>query len=661
MNVSASIPTGTPSDPGIAGGQKIYRCGTLTYTKVGLFGLFAWLLWGDFCFTLMEAVVPSVMPLKLKALGCSNSIMALIMTAAPGVMSMTVNPYVSFKSDRYRSRWGRRIPFIIWTMPFVCGTLAIMGFSDDLCVLLRNNSELLSSYSPATITIGLIALFMIMFEFFNMFVNAVFWYLFNDVVPPQFLARFMGAFRIVSTGASAIYNCFVFKYAGTHMREIFVGAALLYLVGFGIACLMIKEGEYPPLDEKRIEEGKGLQGVKTFFKESFMEKFYRYRFFATAFSYAGWSINTFNIFFNRNMGLNLEQIGYISAIGSIAMMAAMYLMAIFVDRWHPLRITVYGSVFAVLGSLGSCVWLFVTMPGNYFFWLNIGNVMIGTFLSALVSVSASPSQMRTFPQSRYGQFCSAQAMLRSVFTIIAGFMAGLFIDFVKYLCGGSDYAYRFIHIWVAFFTAIGAIFLILMYREWYRLGGDKKFHPPAPWNPAGVEELPVVPIIGPQTRWMNLGLRLFDGITGLSALGMPIMMWWLYSRQAAFAFKWYGMAALPLSVLVLLFWIIIRRSICRDMAAARNGLPLRNGIPHHGMLILLGSKYLLAIVVWVCQAVCCIILNLQSGAVVFGIANVLTNLILIGLLYMMCRIERGYSITIDEKQEPALTPACKAG
>ena len=49
--------------------SKTYHCGTLTYTKAGLFAIFAWLLWGDFCLTLMEAVVPSVLPLKLKSLG----------------------------------------------------------------------------------------------------------------------------------------------------------------------------------------------------------------------------------------------------------------------------------------------------------------------------------------------------------------------------------------------------------------------------------------------------------------------------------------------------------------------------------------------------------------------------------------------------------------
>ena len=631
--------------------KKTFHCGTLTYTKMGLFVLFAWLLWGDFCFTMMEAVVPSILPLKLKGLGCSNWLMGLILTTAPGILNMTVCPYISFKSDRYRSRWGRRIPFIIWTMPFLCGSLALMGFGDDICGVLQRNSEFLRSFAPATITIALIAIFLIMFQFFNMFVGSVFWYLFNDVVPAQFLARFMGLFRIVGTGAGALYNFFIFKYAESHMREIFIGAAVLYFIGFGMACLMIKEGEYPPPEEESGSSSKGLKGIRTFFKESFSHKFYWLIFLATSFLAVAGVIGPFGIFFNREMGLSLDQIGKIGAVCSIAMMAAMYFMAIFVDRWHPLRITVYGTLFGVIGNLMSMVWIFVTVPGNYFFWLNMGNGVIGTFLGALVGAAALPCLMRILPQSRFGQFCSAQAMLRSTFTVISGMLAGLFIDLVRYLCHGSDYAYRFIYLWITVFYVISTIFMIKAYIEWYRLGGDKHFHPPAPWNPKGIEEMPLVPTVGPQTKWLNVSFLLFDGIMGLSVLSIPALMWRMYAKQQMFAFKWYGLAVLPLCIAGWLCWMVLKQKIRRDVSAAKSGLPLCNGIPHHGMLIILGSKFMLAIGVWLCQVLATVFLNMEGGAIVFGIANGLTNFLLIYTVYLMCRIERGFSVTVDSKYE----------
>ena len=646
MHVSPPVPQNVVATPP---GSKTYYCGTLTYTKIGLIVLFAWLLWGNFCFTLMEAVVPSILPLKLKSLGCSNWLMGLILTTAPGILNMTICPYVSFKSDRYRSKWGRRIPFIIWTMPFLCASLALMGLGDDLCGLLQRNSEFLRHFTPATITVVLIAVFLIMFQFFNMFVGSVFWYLFNDVVPPQFLARFMGLFGIVGTGAGALYNYFVFKFAESHMREIFVGAAVLYFIGFGMACLMIKEGEYPPPEGEDDNSGKGMKGILTFFKESFSHKFYWFRFLSTSFGAAAGTIWTFGVFFNLEMGLTLDQIGKINAVSSIAMMAAMYCMAIFVDRWHPLRITVYGAVFGVLANFMALVWIFVTLPGNYFFWLNLGNILVATFLNALVAVAGLPTEMRIFPQSRFGQFCSAQAMLRSTFTVIFGVLAGLFIDLVRILCNGSDYSYRFIFLWTTIFAGISATFLVKVYIEWHRMGGDKHFHPPAPWSPSGIEEMPMVPIVGPQSKWLNISFLFFDGIMGLSVLSIPVLMWWMYVKQQMFAFKWYGLAVLPLCLLGWLCWVVLKGKIRRDVVAVKEGSPLRNGIPHHGMMIILGSKFLLAVGVWVCQVLVTVFLNMEGGSIVFGIANGLTNLLLIGSLYLMCRIERGFSVTVDEK------------
>ena len=250
---------------------------------MGLTALFAWLLWGDFCFTLMEGVVPSVLPLKLKALGASNTMMMFVMTTLPGLLNMSVVPWISFKSDRYRSRWGRRLPFILWTMPFVTVSLVLLGYSESIAVALRGWIPILQSVAPNTLIIGMIAFFLVVFQFFNMFVNSLFWYLFNDVVPPQFLARFMGLFRIVGTAAGAIYQGFIFKYAESNMREIMVGGALLYFVGFGIMCLFVKEGKYPPPPEAVTYKRKNiLADVITFGKESFSTRFYWYFYSAGA-------------------------------------------------------------------------------------------------------------------------------------------------------------------------------------------------------------------------------------------------------------------------------------------------------------------------------------------------------------------------------------------
>src|ERR1035437_8927229 len=82
----------------------LYHCGPLTYTKKALVILFAWLLWGDFCFMLMETVAPSIIPIKLKDLGASNTLIMIITATLPSVLTLVVCPWVSFRSDRHRSR-----------------------------------------------------------------------------------------------------------------------------------------------------------------------------------------------------------------------------------------------------------------------------------------------------------------------------------------------------------------------------------------------------------------------------------------------------------------------------------------------------------------------------------------------------------------------------
>ena len=646
MNISSG--NQAPRAQGSTDG-KTWTCGTLTYTRAGLAMLFVWLLWGDFCYTLMESVVPSVLPLKLKALGAPNWMMGMIMTTAPSVVAMGVGPWVSFKSDRYRSRWGRRLPFILTTMPFLCLFLALLGWSDELARLLQAWSPAMRELAPATLTMGLIAIFILCFRFFEMFLNSVFWYLFNDVVPPPVLGRFMGSFRLVGTGAGALYNWFVFKYANTHMREIFTGAALVYLVGLGMLCLLVKEGEYPPLEGEADKDNKGWGGFRTYFRESFSCRFYWYRFLATCAGMLGAGIAMFGVFNSQQMGLSLEQIGRSTAISQVVMMCAIFFTATFVDRWHPLRLTAYTAVFSMFGALGGGVWLFVTLPGDYYFWISVIEALSGTVLAALWLTSLLPTEMRIFPQSRFGQFCSAQALLANGCRAAAGVLAGMFIDLMKWFCHGSDFGYRFMFVWYAFFGVISSVLTIKLYREWHRLGGDRHFHPPAPWSPKGFEEMPVTPTVGPQTKWLQLAFYCFDGVMLLSVLSIPVLMWWMQRQEAHFAYKWYGLLVLPLALLACVAWFFLRKSICRDIAAAREGRPLRNGIPHHGIVLLVAIQFLILFVLWIGEVVLTTSLKLEGGNLAFGVGRVVSNIMTIGAIWTICRMERGYSNQVDAR------------
>lgn len=478
MSSPGILPAGSPEERD-AKGRRIYRCGTLTYTMSGLITLFAWLLWGDFCFTFMEAVVPSILPLKLRDLHASNSLIALIMSTLPGIFNTTICPWVSFKSDRYRGKWGRRIPFILYTMPFLTASLVFIGMSDQIGAWAHGMFFSNSNISKTMVVMILLAVFAGVFDLFNMFVNSVYWYLFNDVVPKQYVARAMSSVRLVAVLSTCLYNWFVFKYALSHMREIYIGAALLYLIGFGLMCIKVKEGEYPPPEDAGRAPSL-LQDIKTFGKDCYTTRYYWDIFLHCMFGAVAYSIGLFGVFFNQSMGLDLNLIGKMGAINGLVVAGGLILAGILADRWNPVRVAVYLDAYNAFTIFGCCIWLFAAAPSSKVYF--VVGIMASVFNSLFVAMQQAvglPRLMIVFPKDRFGQFCGAMSLVRSAGTMIGGFMAGVFLDVIKHFYAEGDlFPYRYMYIWVSGFSMLAFYFHYRAYRYWIRAGGDTEYVPP---------------------------------------------------------------------------------------------------------------------------------------------------------------------------------------
>jgi hypothetical protein len=109
-----------------------------------------------------------------------------------------------------------------------------------------------------------------------------------------------------------------------------------------------------------------------------------------------------------------------------------------------------------------------------------------------------------------------------------------------------------------------------------------------------------------------------------------------------------------LSLAVWFFWGIVEKGVRRDMANCKAGMPLRNGIPHHGILMTVSTKYLVFQAMWFAQVVIAVNLKMDTAAVIFGLAGVITNSLLIGGVWLNCRIERGRSVVLDQWPEETL-------
>lgn len=455
-----------------------FQCGTLLYTRRGLFALFGWLIWGDVCFTVMEVVVPSILPLHFKSLGASNMIIGMVLTTLPGIFNLTITPWLSFKSDRHRGRWGRRIPFMLFTAPFLALSMILIGFGDSIGAWVHGTFFGGGVIGQAQVVIVLLVGFAAMYELFNMFVNTVFWYLFRDVVPESHLSRFNAYFKVAGTSIGALYNFFIFQYAESHMREIYVGAGLLYVIGFGAMCLMVKEGGYPPVTDV-TEKSTFLDQVKIYAKECFTLRYYWDIFLWQTFQAVSFACGVYTVFMLKSLGLSLDLIGKKGALAAVTGPVCLLIIARFVDRWHPVRVYAYGAAWGLFFSFSSWVWLFVMNPPPLlYFWMFIASGLFAALYTAAVSASQAPLLMILFPKQKYGQFSGAMALIRAIALMAAGILSGLFLDFWKRAFPDGDYSYRFIFLWQGPLTILSFFFFYRVYRAWKRLGANEGFTPP---------------------------------------------------------------------------------------------------------------------------------------------------------------------------------------
>ena len=472
-------PPVAPCSP-VASTPGIYRAGTLTYTRPALAILFFWLLWGDFCYTVMEAVTGPIMQLKFKSLEASNTEMGLILGTLPAIVYSLLNPVISFKSDRFRSRWGRRIPFIVFSLPFLVILLVALGLGDRMGLwLFTHFGYLFKGLSANQFVILTLGVLLVGFTFFNTFVTSTFWYLFNDVVPELLLARFVSWFRTISTLSAALYSFFVFPYSGSHSTEIFISAALLYLVGFGLMCYHVREGTYPPPPPYVGGKTGPLAAIKTYGKETHAFSHYWYLWISTFISSIGMGANTFILFFYLAIGLSMAQIGIVDGCVSIAVGLLTLVAGWLADRYHPIRVVMAGSLVAlVLMIPANMVWLFWHPAPAVAFWVVIViRVGLAAPAQALLGMGDPPMLMRLFPRSHYGQFCSTNAVWRAIGGMIGGVLTGVYLDFVSHWVG-RDQAYFYLPFWSLMFSLPTFILLTRLYLSWKRHGGDDAYVAP---------------------------------------------------------------------------------------------------------------------------------------------------------------------------------------
>lgn len=444
--------------------SRTWQVGTLTYSFGGLAALFGWLLCGDFALSVRERAMQGMMQLLLKKFGASDMISGLLIASLPAAIGLIIGPVVGYKSDRLRTGWGRRIPFLLLTTPFI--VLAVLGLA--FCPQLGGGLQhLLGRHSPGTAPSVLIVL-AILWTIYDMSVvisGSVFGGLLNDVVPTEVLGRFFGLFRIVSLLVGIIFFFWIMEEAEAHFTPIFIAVALIYGLGFSLMCFKVKEGDYPPIPQNHGGPGNAMASFKAYFKDGFGHSYYLWFFAATILGgMATGPVNLYSIFYAKSLSMDMGTFGKCLAVTYTISLCLSYPLGSLVDRFHPLRLTM-GVLGIYVGAMAVSFY-FVHSVNAFAVALVVHGVISGTY----GTISASLGQ-RLLPRAKFAEICSAGGIIGSLAGMAMAPILGTVLDYRHH-----DYRYTFLAGLI--FSVSGLVAFTVLHGKFMNLGGPTGYAAP---------------------------------------------------------------------------------------------------------------------------------------------------------------------------------------
>ena len=455
------IPTPTsPHRPS----AKTWSVGTLNYTVGGLFLLMLLLLGGDFAWSMRERSVQPLFQILLRKYEASDFLTSLLIGSIPACITVLVWPVISVWSDRARTRWGRRIPFLFVPTPFIFAAMVGMGYSPTIGLWLQQVMG--GTGNPNPYILSVFGLFWVIFSVFALVTNSVFYGLVNDTVPRAMIGRFFALFRMASLGAGVYFNFCLIGYAETYAKQMFVALAVVYLLGFSIMCKFVKEGSYPP-PPPVVENDNLVAKVKRYFRECTQARFYTIAFITLAVAnLAAQPINLFSIYAAKSYGIETAQYGKYLAISYICSFAISFPLGWLSDRFHPMRTSF--ACLVIYGVSMTTGFFIVHDAAAFGVFFIIHTVLSGCFATASMAVYPM-----VFPKSQFSQFYSAYSLLNNFMLFGISPLLGLVLNFS--------------HSWYLLtFLISGGLGLvgIGLWIYWYRLfnahGGIKDFVAPEP-------------------------------------------------------------------------------------------------------------------------------------------------------------------------------------
>ena len=404
----------------------------------GLLALLGWLLVGELGLAMRDrAALPSALELISRQTS-SDTTIALLLSALPSVLGVLLAPIVGYHSDRWRSRWGRRRPFLVITAPLGAAALLGLAASPALGVLF---DHWLGGWSPGVrpCKLGMFCLFWSAFECAAIATLALYTGLVNDVVPSRFLGRFYAAVRVMSLSVGIGFNSWLFALTDAHLSDVLVGIAGVFGCGILLMCLMIRERS-----TRSADAGAGVaarppsvarfaavstpesddRGLVTGWRTpTLLWAFGAFMLASVTFS----PFNTFYLYYASSLGISKGELGSIAAYAYTASIASAFGIGYLVDRYGAVRMSALMMLLYCMVALSGYGALRHGADFRLFYAAHV--VISGAYFTAAASMP-----MALFPKAQFLQFNSTKDLLVALAGVLVSVIQGRALDM-----SGHDY------------------------------------------------------------------------------------------------------------------------------------------------------------------------------------------------------------------------------
>lgn len=365
--------------------------------RTALVVLCALLLIGDLGWSLRERSVQELFKLHLLGYSQDATLLNLLIGAIPALIALSLGPAIGAWSDRTRSRWGRRIPFVLATAAISGAAMVGMACSTSLAML---------------------ALCWTAFEMAAIVGNPLFMALINDTVPRPVLGRFFGLFRIVSLATGAGFFALFFRNDLVLVfQPLLLFVAAVYLGCMLLVCFRVREPE--PMARSENPPGRSLRDGDSQWIPLF-----------AAIALGAVMVLPINInalYACAQFGADAGDFGTAIALTYAISTLLAWPMGWLADRYHPLRV---GAVVLALYAFSMLVaWRVVEGRESFLAALVTHGVLAGCFITGTVSLLPA-----LLPRERFSQLAAMSASLTALFVALSTLGLGALLDAV-----GRDY------------------------------------------------------------------------------------------------------------------------------------------------------------------------------------------------------------------------------